>query len=250
MKIVSATAFYTGGGIYLLTGSLDNGNYFITNTSVLPDICIDEVDANPDDNLDEACTSEWYDAHIVDDHFGDIAMWNEIIDTASNSIVMHFDLEQFKVKEEISSVVQIPNVISKKIIESPITEKKYRLLRAGDGHMMYLADDETNELIQAWCGDEDDNDIYEYIAARELEFDAFYNVNGTRYYVTSNGIYIIRKVEAALSEIVDDVVIEKIGYHISEFYIQKFGRFYELVGVRSNYDHVISNTIKDYEGRL
>ena len=245
MKIISATAFYTGGGIYLLTGSLDNGNYFITNTAVLPDILIDEVDANPDDNLDEACTSEWYDAHIVDDHFGNIAMWNELIDMASKN----FDLEQFKVKEEISSVVQIPNVISKKMIESPITEKKYRLLRAGDGHMMYLVDDETNELIQAWCGDEDDNDIYEYIAARELEFDAFYNVNGKRYYVTSNGIYIIRKVEAAPNERID-VVIEKIGYHISEFYIQKFGGLYELIGVRSNYDHAISNAIKNYEGRL
>ena len=247
MKIISATAFYTGGGVYLLTGSLDNGNYFITNTAVLPDILIDEVDANPDDNLDEACTSEWYDAHIVDDHFGNIAMWNELIDMASKN----FDLEQFKVKEEISSVVQIPNVISKKMIESPITEKKYRLLRAGDGHMMYLVDDETNELIQAWCGDEDDKDIYDYIAARELEFDAFYNVNGKRYFITYKGIYRVRKIEAARNEM-EDVVITLVGNRVWELYTLTLDVHLggKTIAICNNHDSTIRYTIEDYERRL
>lgn len=51
---------YNAGGTYIYYGQLNNGNYYITDTT---DTII--IDANPK-NLEDALTSEWLEQHFIE----------------------------------------------------------------------------------------------------------------------------------------------------------------------------------------
>ena len=57
------TPVYTGGNIYVYTGKLKNGNWFITGDCWC---WLDEIDANPDDyDGDEVWQNNWIEEHSV-----------------------------------------------------------------------------------------------------------------------------------------------------------------------------------------
>lgn len=58
---------YTGGGVYVFTGKLTNGNYFISNVASADDSWAVIVDADPDEDPEESCFEEWQTAHLVED---------------------------------------------------------------------------------------------------------------------------------------------------------------------------------------
>ena len=60
-RVIKATANYTGGGCYLYTGSCGGGLYFMAATDWM-DYAIILTD-DPDQNLEEASTEEWQNAH-------------------------------------------------------------------------------------------------------------------------------------------------------------------------------------------
>lgn len=60
MKIKEAYAVYTGGNIWLFYGTLDNGNYFLTDDYGATLI----LNADPSD-LDESTFPEWQQEHLV-----------------------------------------------------------------------------------------------------------------------------------------------------------------------------------------
>lgn len=76
MKIKTATAIYTGGGIYIYYGQLENGNYFRT---------CDDWDSieicSKDTSTDEADYQEFYDKYTIDSLTDDkyITFWNEML---------------------------------------------------------------------------------------------------------------------------------------------------------------------------
>lgn len=76
MKIETATAVYTGGGIYIYYGQLENGLYFRT---------CDELESvyicNSDTEAEEADHFEFYEAHTVKELTGDdfAAFWNQML---------------------------------------------------------------------------------------------------------------------------------------------------------------------------
>lgn len=55
---------YTGGGIYIFTGRLDNGNYFIADGD---NFWVRLVNADPHENWDESGYEEWQVEHLVRD---------------------------------------------------------------------------------------------------------------------------------------------------------------------------------------
>lgn len=67
MMFKSVTPCYTGGCIYVFTGSLENGNYFIAESC---NFDIREINANPDnyDFSEEVCQAEWQEEHLVRDY--------------------------------------------------------------------------------------------------------------------------------------------------------------------------------------
>ena len=66
-RFKSVTPCYSGGGIYIFTGSLANGRYFISSTDMYD---IRELDVNPDDYdfCEEVCMAEWQEEHLVRDY--------------------------------------------------------------------------------------------------------------------------------------------------------------------------------------
>ena len=62
MNIKTSQAIYTGGGIWLFIGELENGNYFLTDDYG----CTLIFDTDPID-LDESLTDEWQEAHTIED---------------------------------------------------------------------------------------------------------------------------------------------------------------------------------------
>lgn len=75
-KIKTATACYTGGGIYIYWGQLENGLYFRA---------VDEWDAiyicDSDTSAEAADHSEFYEAHTVEEITGDSfrAFWDMML---------------------------------------------------------------------------------------------------------------------------------------------------------------------------
>lgn len=75
-KIKTATACYTGGGIYIYYGRLENGRFFRT---------CDEIDViyicDEDTSTEEAEQSEFYEHHTVEEITGEAfkAFWNQMI---------------------------------------------------------------------------------------------------------------------------------------------------------------------------
>ena len=95
MKIKHATAIYTGGGVYIYYGQLENGNYFRTCDGWdFIEIC------NSDTSVEEADYPEFYDKHSI----GTIAkkdyikFWNEmlvwIIRNSPNGNYSAYELEK------------------------------------------------------------------------------------------------------------------------------------------------------------
>ncbi len=66
-NIASATAWYTGGGIYIYTGMTDAGDYFMTNDEAEDYVGFYNADAS---NLDESDYEEWQNAHRIGEYSG------------------------------------------------------------------------------------------------------------------------------------------------------------------------------------
>lgn len=64
-RFKAVTPCYSGGGIYIFTGSLANGRYFISSTDMYD---IRELDVNPDDYdfCEEVCMAEWQDEQYME----------------------------------------------------------------------------------------------------------------------------------------------------------------------------------------
>lgn len=60
-KVKKATAEYTGGGFYRYTGSVGNGLYFMAADDWMDYVVI--LDADPDEDFDQAGYEEWQNAH-------------------------------------------------------------------------------------------------------------------------------------------------------------------------------------------
>lgn len=60
MKVIDVTTEYTGGGIYVFMGKLDNGLYFMCD-----DMCVNFLDADPREAGDDAYYLEWQEEHAV-----------------------------------------------------------------------------------------------------------------------------------------------------------------------------------------
>ena len=71
-KIIKATATYTGGGIYIYTGQLDNGDFFMSNDDFM--VYVEFYDADPYEELDEACGEIWQHTHSVGEYSGQKAV--------------------------------------------------------------------------------------------------------------------------------------------------------------------------------
>ena len=72
LKIENVTPIYTGGGIYIYTGELSDGNYFIaSDQSFVGDYFdIRIVDENPADYEEDFCDVTWQEEHLVSDVVG------------------------------------------------------------------------------------------------------------------------------------------------------------------------------------
>lgn len=68
MKVVRGTAIYTGGGIYVTIGQMDNGMYFVGSEYGIE--FFDEDTRSCDENDDMCCFwQEWYDEHCIKDGY-------------------------------------------------------------------------------------------------------------------------------------------------------------------------------------
>ena len=63
MKLKKVVPEYTGGGIYVITGSIDDDNHFIADTSNF-DISI--VNADPTKMPLDNITMEWIEEHLIE----------------------------------------------------------------------------------------------------------------------------------------------------------------------------------------
>lgn len=61
MKFIDVTTEYTGGGIYIFMGKLDNGIYFMCD-----DMYASFLDADPREAGDDAYYTEWQEKHDVE----------------------------------------------------------------------------------------------------------------------------------------------------------------------------------------
>ena len=77
-EIVSATAIYTGGGIYNYYGKMADGHFFMASDCWEGDILV--LDADPLESIEESCYEEWQNAHYVDEKIDYFAFWNRMID--------------------------------------------------------------------------------------------------------------------------------------------------------------------------
>ena len=71
-KVIDANATYTGGGIYIYTGQLDDGTFFMTNTEYLDYIMV--LDVDPEENWDDNCDEQWQNEHMVVEYCGSEAI--------------------------------------------------------------------------------------------------------------------------------------------------------------------------------
>ncbi len=71
MEIKRLEATYTGGGIYIYTGMLEDGNFFYTG-DVWDGYLV--LDTDPNENWEENDYSDWQDAHKIRECFGSDAL--------------------------------------------------------------------------------------------------------------------------------------------------------------------------------
>lgn len=67
MKVKSARADYTGGGIYVFTGELTDGNFFIADCSFSAGFYGLRIVNNNPENLEESLEVDWQEKHLVKD---------------------------------------------------------------------------------------------------------------------------------------------------------------------------------------
>ena len=72
MEIVKATATYSGGGIYIYTGEVDDGSYFLTNDDFY--VYVEFLNDDPYKNLDESLNEIWQNAHHLGEYSGSQAL--------------------------------------------------------------------------------------------------------------------------------------------------------------------------------
>lgn len=63
MKITRLETTYTGGGIYIYTGAIDTGAFFLASDDC--NECVHILDTDAFSNFDDCLYSEWLDAHTV-----------------------------------------------------------------------------------------------------------------------------------------------------------------------------------------
>lgn len=98
-KIKTATAVYTGGGIYIYYGQLESGLFFRTfDDSEVIYIC------NSDTEAEEADHSEFYEAHTVEEITGDEFrdFWNAMLSHIINGCAAHGKWSNFS-RDELES---------------------------------------------------------------------------------------------------------------------------------------------------
>lgn len=84
MKALHGTAIYTGGGIYVLIGELDNGQFFFGDNW-----CCDIFDADTreigEDDFLNCCYPEWQEQHIVESDTAEVlAMYKDFYTRLAN----------------------------------------------------------------------------------------------------------------------------------------------------------------------
>ena len=68
-KIIKATATYTGGGIYIYTGQLENGDYFMTNDDLISYMAyVEFFNADPYEEFEDACNEIWQSEHHIGEY--------------------------------------------------------------------------------------------------------------------------------------------------------------------------------------
>lgn len=73
----SATAIYTGGGIYCYYGKLKDGSYFMASDCWEYDILI--LDADPLEDIEASGYPEWQEKHYISEKIDDFNFWNRMI---------------------------------------------------------------------------------------------------------------------------------------------------------------------------
>ena len=80
-KITRSEAAYTGGGIYIYTGQLDDGRFFLSADDWEDFVYI--MDADPNADWENICYQEWQEAHTVETLCGKTAFmfWRDLLKT-------------------------------------------------------------------------------------------------------------------------------------------------------------------------
>lgn len=94
-KIYSATATCSGGGIYIYTGQLDNGDFFMSNDDFME--YVEFYDADPYEELDEACGEIWQHTHALGGYSGQKAI--DFMKSALNWIIQERPEGNYSVSE-------------------------------------------------------------------------------------------------------------------------------------------------------
>ena len=68
MKITYANAEYSGGGIYIYYGTLEDGNYFLTDDDSIDYVQL--LDTDPSKVFEESLYEEWQSTHRYGDYSG------------------------------------------------------------------------------------------------------------------------------------------------------------------------------------
>ena len=121
MKVIRANATYTGGGIYIYTGQLDNGNYFQTSTGW--EDYVQELDADPYENWDENSDEMWQNEHLVEEHCGDEAI--KILMAAMRYIIANIPVGNYSLGEIEDALDSLKQETE---IEGELEGKKVRIV--------------------------------------------------------------------------------------------------------------------------
>lgn len=115
-KITRAEATYTGGGIYIYTGQLGSGEYFITSDIWDSGSCVLLMDVDPNENWDDNGEPDWQEAHtlyeIIDDSRADTNVEDFLLEVfdflAKNNGMSSQDLDRRvdKVNEQRSLAIK------------------------------------------------------------------------------------------------------------------------------------------------
>ena len=128
-KIKNATAIYTGGGIYIYHGQLENGNYFRTcDEWESIEIC------DSDTSVEDADYNEFYEEHTVETVTGEAyeTFWNEmlqwIIDNNPEGNYLNSDLEDRMINKFIIRIT-LPSMIGESDQEFVSEEAAWKFIK-------------------------------------------------------------------------------------------------------------------------